>query len=86
MISLILSFNLSFNFFLFYNKLAAILPVVQKQHQLLVTLLLCNAASMEVIFFFNWDYSILCFIVISLLCSCLILITHAAIIYDWHRG
>ncbi|CAN1751513.1 DUF21 domain-containing protein At4g14230 [Linum perenne] len=26
---------------------AAILPVVQKQHQLLVTLLLCNAASME---------------------------------------
>jgi len=31
--------------------LAAILPVVQKQHQLLVTLLLCNAASMEVIFF-----------------------------------
>ncbi|CAN1751507.1 DUF21 domain-containing protein At4g14240 [Linum perenne] len=29
------------------NCLAAILPVVQKQHQLLVTLLLCNAASME---------------------------------------
>ncbi|KVH94399.1 protein of unknown function DUF21 [Cynara cardunculus var. scolymus] len=28
---------------------AAILPVVQKQHQLLVTLLLCNAAAMEVI-------------------------------------
>ena len=27
---------------------AAILPVVQKQHQLLVTLLLCNAAAMEV--------------------------------------
>lgn len=25
-----------------------ILPVVQKQHQLLVTLLLCNAAAMEV--------------------------------------
>lgn len=28
---------------------AAILPVVQKQHQLLVTLLLCNAIAMEVI-------------------------------------
>ncbi|KAG6398575.1 hypothetical protein SASPL_140042 [Salvia splendens] len=28
---------------------AAIFPVVQKQHQLLVTLLLCNAAAMEVI-------------------------------------
>jgi hypothetical protein len=28
---------------------AVILPVVQKQHQLLVTLLLCNAAAMEVI-------------------------------------
>lgn len=27
---------------------ATILPVVQKQHQLLVTLLLCNAAAMEV--------------------------------------
>lgn len=27
---------------------ATIFPVVQKQHQLLVTLLLCNAASMEV--------------------------------------
>jgi len=27
---------------------AAILPVVQKQHQLLVTLLLCNAVAMEV--------------------------------------
>lgn len=27
---------------------ATILPVVQKQHQLLVTLLLCNAVSMEV--------------------------------------
>lgn len=27
---------------------AKILPVVQKQHQLLVTLLLCNAAAMEV--------------------------------------
>ena len=27
---------------------AAIFPVVQKQHQLLVTLLLCNAAAMEV--------------------------------------
>jgi hypothetical protein len=40
-------FNFNFNLIL----LAAILPVVQKQHQLLVTLLLCNAASMEVIFF-----------------------------------
>lgn len=29
------------------KQAAAILPVVQKQHQLLVTLLLCNAASME---------------------------------------
>ncbi|KAG4960171.1 hypothetical protein JHK87_036804 [Glycine soja] len=28
--------------------LAVILPVVQKQHQLLVTLLLCNAAAMEI--------------------------------------
>lgn len=27
---------------------AAILPVVKKQHQLLVTLLLCNAVAMEV--------------------------------------
>lgn len=27
---------------------AAIFPVVQKQHQLLVTLLLCNAVAMEV--------------------------------------
>lgn len=33
--------------------LAAIFPVVQKQHQLLVTLLLCNAASMEVD---NWKF------------------------------
>lgn len=32
---------------LFY--IAIILPVVQKQHQLLVTLLLCNAVAMEVI-------------------------------------
>lgn len=39
--------NAIFPFFL----VAAILPVVQKQHQLLVTLLLCNAASMEVILF-----------------------------------
>ncbi|XP_010693924.1 DUF21 domain-containing protein At4g14240 isoform X2 [Beta vulgaris subsp. vulgaris] len=31
------------------NQAAAILPVVQKQHQLLVTLLLCNACAMEVI-------------------------------------
>ncbi|XVF38133.1 hypothetical protein REPUB_Repub20aG0072500 [Reevesia pubescens] len=31
------------------KQAAAILPVVQKQHQLLVTLLLCNAAAMEVI-------------------------------------
>lgn len=30
---------------------AAIIPVVKKQHQLLVTLLLCNACSMEVFFF-----------------------------------
>jgi len=30
---------------------AAIFPVVQKQHQLLVTLLLCNAMAMEVIIF-----------------------------------
>nr|GEZ05145.1 DUF21 domain-containing protein At4g14240-like [Tanacetum cinerariifolium] len=29
------------------KQAAAILPVVQKQHQLLVTLLLCNAAAME---------------------------------------
>ena len=29
-------------------SLAAIFPVVQKQHQLLVTLLLCNAVAMEV--------------------------------------
>ncbi|XP_059283576.1 DUF21 domain-containing protein At4g14240-like [Lycium ferocissimum] len=29
------------------NQAATILPVVQKQHQLLVTLLLCNAAAME---------------------------------------
>ncbi|XP_026664637.2 DUF21 domain-containing protein At4g14240-like isoform X2 [Phoenix dactylifera] len=31
------------------RQAATILPVVQKQHQLLVTLLLCNAAAMEVI-------------------------------------
>ncbi|XP_017437386.1 DUF21 domain-containing protein At4g14240 isoform X3 [Vigna angularis] len=31
------------------KQAAVILPVVQKQHQLLVTLLLCNAAAMEVI-------------------------------------
>ncbi|XP_040935689.1 DUF21 domain-containing protein At4g14240 isoform X2 [Gossypium hirsutum] len=31
------------------KQAAAILPVVQKQHQLLVTLLLCNAAAMEVL-------------------------------------
>ncbi|XP_049358507.1 DUF21 domain-containing protein At4g14240-like isoform X2 [Solanum verrucosum] len=31
------------------DQAATILPVVQKQHQLLVTLLLCNAAAMEVI-------------------------------------
>uniref|UniRef100_A0A1S4CD91 DUF21 domain-containing protein At4g14240-like n=1 Tax=Nicotiana tabacum TaxID=4097 RepID=A0A1S4CD91_TOBAC len=30
------------------KQAATILPVVQKQHQLLVTLLLCNAAAMEV--------------------------------------
>ncbi|KAF3793048.1 DUF21 domain-containing protein [Nymphaea thermarum] len=30
-------------------NVAAIFPVVQKQHQLLVTLLLCNAAAMEII-------------------------------------
>lgn len=29
---------------------AKIMPVVRKQHQLLVTLLLCNAAAMEVRF------------------------------------
>lgn len=31
---------------------AVIIPVVQKQHQLLVTLLLCNAAAMEVTCYF----------------------------------
>lgn len=31
---------------------AVIFPVVQKQHQLLVTLLLCNAAAMEVSWWF----------------------------------
>ncbi|KAH9729953.1 hypothetical protein KPL70_009509 [Citrus sinensis] len=31
------------------QQAAAILPVVQKQHQLLVTLLLCNACAMEII-------------------------------------
>lgn len=35
-------------FYACYMCLAAIFPVVQKQHQLLVTLLLCNAAAMEV--------------------------------------
>lgn len=34
--------------FVFLFNSATILPVVQKQHQLLVTLLLCNAAAMEV--------------------------------------
>lgn len=34
--------------FLPLDVAAAILPVVKKQHQLLVTLLLCNAAAMEV--------------------------------------
>lgn len=38
-----------FSFSLFFIFSATIFPVVQKQHQLLVTLLLCNAASMEVI-------------------------------------
>lgn len=40
---------------------ATILPVVQKQHQLLVTLLLCNAVSMEVTgvmnLVLNWNFS-----------------------------
>ena len=36
------------NLFFFWDVVAAILPVVKKQHQLLVTLLLCNAAAMEV--------------------------------------
>ncbi|KAH1111132.1 hypothetical protein GLYMA_04G127000v4 [Glycine max] len=31
--------------------MTVILPVVRKQHELLMTLLLCNAAAMEVI---NW--------------------------------
>jgi metal transporter CNNM len=35
--------------FRFLTIAAVILPVVQKQHQLLVTLLLCNACAMEVI-------------------------------------
>ncbi|CAN1280577.1 DUF21 domain-containing protein At4g14230 [Linum perenne] len=46
-----LSLFLAFYYFWFFaaveNCVAAILPVVQKQHQLLVTLLLCNAAAME---------------------------------------
>lgn len=33
-----------------FDFAAVILPVVQKQHQLLVTLLLCNACAMEVQF------------------------------------
>lgn len=37
----------SLSFFCF--RAAAILPVVKKQHQLLVTLLLCNACAMEVV-------------------------------------
>jgi hypothetical protein len=36
---------------------AAIFPVVQKQHQLLVTLLLCNACAMEV---HNFLVAVLC--------------------------
>lgn len=35
-------------YFIFFIISAVILPVVQKQHQLLVTLLLCNACAMEV--------------------------------------
>jgi hypothetical protein len=42
---------------------AAILPVVQKQHQLLVTLLLCNAAAMEV------EYLDCNHIIITLFCT-----------------
>lgn len=56
-------------FFFFYIRVfvvsglcaATILPVVQKQHQLLVTLLLCNAVSMEVTgvmnLVLNWNFS-----------------------------
>jgi len=40
-----------------FTLAAAILPVVQKQHQLLVTLLLCNACAMEV--FATWFLGIL---------------------------
>lgn len=35
-------------FYLSFLCAAVILPVVKKQHQLLVTLLLCNACAMEV--------------------------------------
>lgn len=46
-----------YQFFIFLVcVLAAILPVVQKQHQLLVTLLLCNAVAMEVSLFANWQF------------------------------
>lgn len=50
----IMSDGFFLSFFLGADKLyfaAVILPVVQKQHQLLVTLLLCNACAMEVQFF-----------------------------------
>ena len=40
--------NIRFRFAFVLFLAAVILPVVQKQHQLLVTLLLCNAAAMEV--------------------------------------
>lgn len=54
---------------------AAILPVVQEQHQLLVTLLLCNAAAMEVRPYIN-SFNNLCLercsLTILLLDECLI--------------
>ncbi|XP_042517076.1 DUF21 domain-containing protein At4g14240-like [Macadamia integrifolia] len=42
------------------KQAAAILPVVQKQHQLLVTLLLCNACAMEVIVQLGFPLLMIC--------------------------
>jgi len=53
--NLVLLLFLSLTFW--FTLAAAILPVVQKQHQLLVTLLLCNACAMEV--FASWFLGIL---------------------------
>ena len=59
------------NSYWFFGSLSAkILPVVKKQHQLLVTLLFCNAAAMEVsmlVFIYQAIYlfSMCCFVIVE---------------------